>query len=214
MTRRLPLLALSLVLMIGSACDSSTEPDPIRLAVADDTLEAVGDVKQMESTVTGTDELPEWVSLHPEIATITRAGTITAVAPGTATVRASVGGRTAEAEVTVLPLVDVQLESVTSTIDQSGTPEIILELRNAGGRGFYRVDMWKERASAGQDHQIVLRDFNDRPAPVEMDISFSTVHPAMDEVDWVVIYSRTPNSVDYRVTGCIRVDGGTPCPIP
>lgn len=49
-------------------------------------------------------------------------------------------------------------------------------------------------------------------APVGMDVSSSTVGFA--QPDWVILYSREPNSTQYRQTACVRVDGGTPCPMP
>lgn len=209
---RTSLFALALVLG-ATACDSPTE-DSIRLTVRSDTLEAVGDAGQMEALVSGSDRLPEWESLSPQVATVTRAGMVTAVAPGTARVRAAIGGRTAEGEVVVLPSAQVQLTSVTRDVDPSGQPRITLALRNAGGRGYYRTEFWQARATAGGEHRVVMRENTDTEAPVGLNVTSSTSLPGVANVDWVIVHSRDAHSTGYRTTGCIRLDGGSPCPLP
>ncbi len=202
-----PVLAL---LLFAAACDSPT--DPINISMQSVTLEAVGDSKQLEATVTGSDRLPEWESLNPEIVTVTRAGMVTAVAPGTAKVRATIGLQSAEGTVTVLPPVEVQLTSLSVTTEPSGQPRVQMQLRNTGGRGFYKIEFWQMRETPGGEHRRVLSQMNDSEAPVGMDISSAII--GFVRPDWVIVYSRAPNSTEYRMTGCRRVDGGTPCPMP
>ncbi len=207
---RLPTLSALALVLVAAACESPT--DPITVRVKNATLEAVGDARQLEATVANSDRLPEWESLNPEIVTVTRAGMAVAVAPGTARVRAKVGSVVSEGNVTVMPRVEVQLTSLTLVTEPSGQPGTRMQLRNVGGRGFFRLEYWQARESAGGEHRRVASWMNDFEAPAGMDVSFNTAGIAVP--DWVVIYSREPNSTEYRLTGCLRMDGGTPCPMP
>ncbi len=58
-----------------------------------------------------------------------------------------------------------------------------------------------------------MQDLTDQAAAVGLNVPLriSTI-PA--PVDWVIIYSREPNSLEYRTTACIRLDGNTGCPTP
>ena len=211
-TRRL-ILAAPLIAILG-ACDASTPsgPGPVRLTARPDTLEAVGDIAQLVATVTGSDRLPEWESLASGIVTVTRAGMVTAKAPGIATVRARVDGVTAETTITVLPSADVRIVSAELTTDPSGASSLRLHIANEGGRGYYRVAMFRSGAVEGEPPRPVLQDITDREAPVGMDLLGATVHPAVVDVEWVVVYSRDPASTELRTTACVRLDGGSPCP--
>jgi hypothetical protein len=208
LVRTLPLVAA--LLAIG--CDSPTEP--VRLVVPQLTIEAVGDSRQLEATIFGSDVLPEWESLSPELVSVTRAGMVTALASGEARVRARVGTSVAEGKVTVLPAAVVAITSAERQTSSSGAAEIRLRLQNSGGRGFYRVEYWQQRQSAGGDHQPVLRFGTDTEAPVGMNIISTSSLPGMERVDWLVVYTRNPQDIAYRTTACVRMDGGSPCPIP
>lgn len=214
MMKRQPLLQAltALALLAAAGCESPT--DPVRLSVNKVTLEAVGDVQQLTANVIGTTQLPEWESENPQVATVTRAGMVTAVGPGTTLVRARIGSQMAQGTVTVLPRVDVQLLSLSRGPDPTGVTTISMQLRNAGGRGFYRVEHWQMRETEDSDHRPVMRQLTDSEAPVGMDYMASISLPGMDDVDWVVVYSREPTTLEYRRTGCLRLDGGSECPAP
>jgi hypothetical protein len=210
-TRTLRLLAAA-PLMLLAACDYPT--DPVRLIVPKMTLEATGDSKQLEATIFGSEALPEWESLTPELISVTRAGMVTALAAGEGRVRARIGASVAEGTVTILQPVSVEILSATRSTSPTGNPEITLRLRNTAGRGFYRIDYWQVRETPDGEHRPVLRQMTDTPAPVDMDISAGNGLPGMEQVDWVIVYSRAPDDLSFRTTGCLRMDGGSPCPIP
>lgn len=206
---RFRFMTAALVVAAGLACDSPTEPT---LGVIDLTLEAVGDAAQLTANVMGSSQLPRWESLDDDVVTVTEAGMAVAVAPGTATVRARIGSRTAEGTVTVLPPVDVELSQLAWGTDPGGMTGMTMRLRNLGGRGFFRMEYWKQRATPDGEHQRILYYFNDVEAPVGMDVTHGNY--IIDEpADWVVVQVREPRSVDYVVTSCVRLDGGQPCPM-
>ena len=62
------------------------------LSTNDITLDSEGATQQL--TITGTDEQPTWSSSDTSVATVANDGTVTAVAPGRATVTATVGEQT------------------------------------------------------------------------------------------------------------------------
>jgi hypothetical protein len=200
---------LLLPLLLLAACDSATEPR--LLSVTGVILEAIGDSKQMEANVKGTDRLPTWESLHPEIATITRAGMVTAVSPGTAKVVARIGSETVEGNVVVLPPVNVEIVGAATEPEGDGWERVTLQIRNVGGRGFYRMRFYRESATPGGEPQIIAQWLTDQAmAANQPQISSSMQVPS--PAHWVVIYSREPNSVDYRTTACVRLDGPEACP--
>jgi hypothetical protein len=208
--RSQPLISLLGVLLLAAACDSPT--DPITLRGGEVTLDAAGEIVQLEATVSGTDRLPEWESLHPNIVTVTRAGMATAVSAGTATVKARLAGVETSVIVTVLPPVNVEILSATSQ-HAGGGQDITLRLRNAGGRGFYRMRFYRASATPGGEPQIVAQDLTDAPVPARIDnVSFGT--QVSSSAEWVVIYSREPHSQAYRTTACARLDGAAGCPMP
>ncbi len=61
----------------------------------------VGDTSTIVATVTGSEETATWTTSNAEVVTV-QAGELTAVAPGTATVTAKVGDKSASAEITVI----------------------------------------------------------------------------------------------------------------
>lgn len=103
------MLALSLVLVAGS-CTSSTEPPKVtsvQLAPGAVTLDAFGAAQTLTATVLDQRGAPmtstglTWSSSAQAIATVSPAAVVTAVSNGTATITASVGGKTASVQVTV-----------------------------------------------------------------------------------------------------------------
>jgi hypothetical protein len=205
--------ALLLALAAG-ACDSATEPQPLGILVPSLTLEAVGDAAQLEATVAGSDLLPIWESLDPAVATVTRAGMVTAVSAGTARVRARIGSSAAEGTVTVLPPVSVAITAATRTQEPSGNIMVSLNLKNEGGRGYYRLEYLRLGTGPDGGPESVLRYLTDDQATVGMQIFHNTNLPGAASADVVVAYSREPKSLQYVRTGCIRIDGAAGCPLP
>ena len=204
--RWVPVLAL---IAVAAACDDSpTEP---ALAVAPVTMEAVGDAVQLTAQNAG-DALPRWESLNPAVVEVTPAGMAVAKGAGTATVVARLGSRTAEGTVTVMAPVDLEVSDLEVVTDPNGTG-MEMRLRNTGGRGYYRLEYWKAAGPGETEHRRIQFDGTDREAPVGLDITFQNF-VADENADWVVALSREPQSLEYRRTGCVRLDGGTPCPLP
>jgi len=207
-SNRIAMLALA---ALAAGCDSTT--DPPLLHVPTQTLEAVGDAIQLAAS--GAEgKLPFWESLDTTIVTVTPAGMARAIAPGTAGVRARLGSRSAEGTVRVLDPVEIQISDLRILKDAEGAyAGMAMQLRNAGGRGYYRLQFWRERAEGETGHQIVLNYATDIEAPVGMDVQ-STTHGLPEQpADWVVAFSREPNSMSYVRTACVRLDG-EPCPMP
>lgn len=212
MIRRMAMAPALLPLLVGlaAACESPTE---LPLVVPTSTLEAVGDAMQL--TAHNADGgLPLWESLDTTVVTVTPAGMAVAVAPGTAAVRARLGSRTAEGTVVVMEPVEILISDLDVVVDSLGQfLGMKMRLKNAGGRGFFRVDYWRERGQGEAEHTRVLHMTTDLEALVGMDVQSSN-YLMSDPADWVVAYSREPNSLGYVMTSCVRLDGGTPCPMP
>lgn len=68
----------------------------LALNKVDFTLNAAGAAYKLKADITGTDTLPVWTSSDETVATVAEDGTVTAVAPGTATITATVDEMTAE----------------------------------------------------------------------------------------------------------------------
>jgi hypothetical protein len=203
-------LAVLALAVVAAACDSVTE---LPLHVPPVTLEAVGDAAQLVAS--GTDgALPFWESLDSPVVTVTPAGMAVAVAPGSARVRARLGSRTAEGTITVLPPVAVTISNFRVVTNGNGEfSGMAMQLKNEGGRGYYRLQFWKERAEGETEHRIILNFTTDSEAPVGLDIQ-AGYHLTDEPADWVMAFSREPSSVGYTRTACVRLDAGTPCPMP
>jgi hypothetical protein len=216
MSRRMALgrgvlgVAVLALAVVAAACDSITE---LPLHVPAVTLEAVGDAAQLVAS--GADgALPFWESLDTAVVTVTPAGMAVAVASGSAQVRARLGSRTAEGTVTVLPPVAVTISSFRVLTNSNGEYNgMAMQLKNEGGRGYYRLQFWKERAEGETEHRMILNFTTDSEAPVGMDVQ-AGYHLTAEPADWVTAFSREPNSLSYTRTACVRLDGGTPCPMP
>jgi hypothetical protein len=206
-TRCAPALAL---FALATACDSPTDISPITVQPV--TIEAVGAPLHLFAAGTG-GALPSWQSLDTTIVTVTQAGMAVAVRPGTATVRARLGSRTDEGTVTVLPPIDVRLSNVQVVTDDQGQSGLSMQVTNVGGRGFYRVEMWKAAAAGETEHRRISWQANDSEAGAGM--TFGTTYwDLTDTPDWVLVYAREPLVLQFGVTACVRLDGGSPCPMP
>lgn len=200
----LPLLLAAAVI----ACDSTTEPEP-NIRIVGLTLEAVGDVAQMEVRMDGEAATARWESLDPEIVTVTTGGLARAVSHGIATVKAEIDGRSAEGEVTVLPPVNVQVSELAVVTDAGGSQGTEMRLQNHGGRGYFRLEFWKLRPDGS--HERIMYHTNDAEAPVGLNITYS--HFSSGETpDWVMAFSREPLALEGTRTSCVRMDGADGCP--
>ena len=206
-TRWTPALAL---FALAAACESPTDRPTITVAPV--TIEAVGDAVQLVAQ--GADgALPYWESLDTTIVTVTPAGMAVAVRSGTATVRARLGSSTDEGTVTVLPPIDVRLSDVQVVTNDQGQSGLSMQVTNVGGRGFYRIEMWKAAAEGETEHRRISWSFNDNEAGAGM--SFGVTHWDLSEIpDWVLVYAREPVVLQFDMTACVRLDGGSPCPMP
>jgi hypothetical protein len=205
-TRWTPAVAL---FALAAACDDSPTDLPITVQPA--TIEAVGDAVQLIAAGSG-GALPYWESLDTTIVTVTPAGMAVGVRSGTATVRARLGSRTDEGTVTVLPPIDVQLSNVRTVTDDAGHTGLSMQVTNAGGRGYYRIEMWKAAGEGETEHRRISWQANDNEAGAGM--SFGVTHWDLSDIpDWVLVYSREPRVLQLDITDCVRLDGGSPCPM-
>jgi hypothetical protein len=212
MTRRfttcwMPALAL---LPLAAACDSPADLSPI--TVESVTIEAVGDAVQLVAH--GTEgALPYWESLDTTIVTVTPAGMAVAVRSGTARVRARLGSRTDGGTVTVLPPVDIRLADVRIVTGGEGETGLSMQVTNVGGRGYYRIEIWKAAAEGETGHRRIIWHATDSEAGAGM--TFGTTYwDLSDAPDWALVYAREPLALQYHMTACVRLDGGSPCPMP
>jgi hypothetical protein len=142
--RRGSLLVLAVVAF--AACEevrvTVVDADRIEISPADATV-LVNATIRLAATVYGSggEELQEraveWTSLDPVVATVDGAGTVTGVAPGSATIRARVGGTTASAGVTVVqgPVISLSPTSVSFDAVRNGPrpPDHPVSITNGGG---------------------------------------------------------------------------------
>ena len=193
-----------------AACDGATDPHLPDLRVPNVTLEARGDTTWLTAFSDGVMAVSEWESLDPAIVTVTQGGLASAVAAGTAQVRASFGGAVATGTVTVLPPVDIRVSELAVVTDSGGEQGMGMRIRNEGGRGYYRLEFWKHDPH-GTKRRILFYG-TDTEAPPGLDL----VHKNFlgDELaDWVVAYSREPLAQEPLRTSCTRLDGkAEPCP--
>lgn len=92
-----------------------------------------------------------WSSAAPSIAAVDGAGTITAVAPGTAVITASVDGRTGSASITVtaVPAASVTVTLAATALGIGGTTQATAVVRDAAGAPLSgRAVTWSSSAQA------------------------------------------------------------------
>jgi len=76
-----------------------------------------------------------WTSDHPSIATVSSAGVVTAVAPGSAVITADAGGKSGTASVTVaaVPIASVQVSPSTATLTAGQGTALVATVTDANG---------------------------------------------------------------------------------
>jgi hypothetical protein len=203
---------ISLLVGLAAACDSPTGTNPQLISVADLTIEAVGDSHQLVATQRDSSRLPSWESLDPTVAAVTRAGMITGMGAGTTRVRARLGSEMVEGNVTVLPPVSIEIVAAAKDPPVNGSERVRLTIRNTGGRGFYRMHVYRTAATPDAQPTIIQQDLTDLPTTV---FSHEIFHhrDVAAPADWVVVYSREPHSMEWRRTACARLDGEAGCPM-
>jgi hypothetical protein len=206
-------IAIAVSVIGAAACDDATGPDT-PLVVTAATIEAVGDTVVM--TAVGNPAGVVWSSLDPDIVTITSSGIATGKAAGTGRVQAKAGSRVATAAITVLPAAEVQIWHAALTVDGAEQEKMTLRLRNMGGRGYYRLEVY--RWGSNGEPVPVLIDVTDLPTTVGMDVQFTawlTVPAgAVHAGDWVVVRSREGSLGTLRPTSCVLLHGEGQCVIP
>jgi hypothetical protein len=202
-------------LFFAAACESDPgEPAWVTLLPGSFTLEAIGDSLRIGTTTSRTSAPLAWETSNPAVVTVNSSGVATATGPGTATVTARVQGAHASSTVTVLPLTNVEVVNPRYETNLAGSPGFRIDLRNTGGRGFFRLEFWKFSDTPGGEPRRVLNEVGMRDVAVGM--NSSTWYDSFREgsVDWVVVYSRDPVSTQERRTSCVRVVGQAGCPLP
>jgi hypothetical protein len=193
-----------------AACEGATEPRVPELRVTDSTLGARGDTASLTARVHGMPASAEWESLDPSVVMVTEGGLATAVAAGTARVRASFGGAVDTGTVTVLPPVAIRVSELAGVTDPGGEQGMRMRIRNEGGRGYYRLEFWKHDPDGSK--RRILTYAHDVEAAPGLDIVYGN-YLAGREVGWVLAYSREPLAEQPVRTSCARLDGlAEPCP--
>ncbi len=192
------------------ACETGFEAQAPDLRVQDETLEARGDTTGLVALSHGVVAVAEWESLDPSVVTVTGTGLATAVAAGTARVRATFDGAADTGTVTVLPPVDIRVSDLTVVTDPNGERGVGMRIRNAGGRGFFRLELWKHDPD-GSKRRLVWY-VNESEAAPGLDVEHRS-YLGDELAEWVVAYSREPLADEPVRTSCARLDGeAEPCP--
>lgn len=134
----------SLLVIAGCGGDSGTSPKPptvssVVLSVQSATL-FVGSTLTVTATAKDASgnvlagRTIDWTTSNAGAATVSN-GLVTAVAPGLATITATVEGKTADAAITVqiVPVATVTIDPPTSNILVGGTEQLVVTLKDAGG---------------------------------------------------------------------------------
>ena len=196
---------------LGEPCPSDVpDPTPPQLVVEPVTLEARGDTARLRAQVNGVAADVEWTSLDPSVVFVEDDGLARAVSAGTARVEATFHGIVATGSVTVLPAVEIRVSDLATVTDPTGRSGLRMRLRNAGGRGYYRLELWRFDELGRKTR--VLADAQELPVAPGFDVEHTTFLPD-EPVQWVVAYSREPMASEAIRTSCARMDGlGEPCP--
>lgn len=127
--------ALSWASIALAACSSSTSPNgsvgSVKVTPATDSV-AVGNTITLQATVMGpggqvvSGQRVFWNTGNASVATVTEAGVVTGVAPGTVQIAASAGGSSGIANITVLPppVASVSVSPPVDTIVLPGTAQL------------------------------------------------------------------------------------------
>jgi uncharacterized protein YjdB len=116
----------------------------------------VGQTTVLQATVTdanGTvvaDRPVNWLSSNSLVATVSETGVLTAVAPGSATISASAGGKSGSASVvvTLVPVASVVLAPPAATVIAGQTTTLVPTIRDANGAQVTRPISWATNNSA------------------------------------------------------------------
>lgn len=134
-TRNSCFTALSWAAIALAACSSSTSPNgsvtSVKVTPATDSV-AVGNTITLQATVMGpggqvvSGQQVFWNTGNASVATVTAAGVVTGVAPGTVQIAASAGGSSGIANITVLPppVASVSVSPPLDTIVLPGTAQL------------------------------------------------------------------------------------------
>lgn len=137
--------AAACVLIAGTSCGSPSTPDEAEIGsivVTPSTLTlTAGSTRSLTVRVLGPSGetlggMPVfWSTQDPQVATVTDAGIVTAVAPGTTQLAASRGGKSALVTVTVvgLPIGLVRVSPATASVLVGASTTLAAEVRDAGG---------------------------------------------------------------------------------
>lgn len=151
------------LLLFAGACDEGSTAEPPTLTMQEQALEAVGDSVQLQ-VLEGETPLPAtFTSLDPDIVVVSESGMARATSAGTARIEAMVGKHSIAGEVTVLPPADVRIWLTELEPAGDGEEKLTLRILNVGGRGFYRLELY--RRGEGGTAIPVRVDLNDNPAP-------------------------------------------------
>ena len=105
------LITVLLLAAVAAACDGAVEPPDVGgLSIGPSVPQLeVGDAVQLAATVLSSSgsvlsgHPVTWTSTRPQVVAVSTGGMLTAVSPGTAKIRATAGGKTAELQTTVIP---------------------------------------------------------------------------------------------------------------
>lgn len=205
---------MGLLVLVGACEDDGT--GPVNLHVVPDTLYAIGDLAELEVQVGGgASSAPRWTSLDPEILSVSTHGVARALAAGTARVRVEVEGATAQNLITVLPNTDLRVTGGTLTMEPDGSERLTLHLRNDAGRGWFRLQMYRDGTGGGLP-VLVSFDVQERAVEHGLDAShqvwFQPPAPGVPSVDFVLVHSRGAHELSARQTACFRLEGAGECP--
>jgi hypothetical protein len=169
---------LLLCTCIGTACNDTQGPSPsvgsIALSLPYDEIE-IGATVQIAATVLNTNgvmmagQTLEWTSLQPAIASVSPAGVVRGLSSGSATIRASGGGRSASVAVMVRPLYCTAAQATATVVvgqsvsGQLGPGDCSIGVGFANGWRFSlasRAGVSIELSSSRFDGIIVITDMN------------------------------------------------------
>ncbi len=157
-TRRLRAFALGLCFLGAAACGGADSTDPAASSISEVALSqasltlGVGSSAALEVTIvdlSGNSSTPRnvfWSTSDATVARVSVAGVVTAVAPGTAQIAATVQGKSAVANLTVAPtaVASVQLSQAEARLTIGDRVQITARAVDAGGNTLSgRVIAWK-----------------------------------------------------------------------
>jgi uncharacterized protein YjdB len=121
---------LSPILAVGTVTVSPTSPS----VIAGQTAQMTATVKDISGTVV-TDRAVDWSSSNLNVAAVSTSGVVGGVAPGTATITATVEGKSASTTVTVLPVPvgSVELAPTSPNVVIGTTQQLTITVKDLNG---------------------------------------------------------------------------------